>query len=404
MAQSAFAPITTGSLSQAAAAPFIEREQQIATKIAYADKAVSQSGVDELSADGLAPNMSAVVSPWISAIKRNMTEGYYSNDMTRVNEAKAQARQLQEFISSGKLATNAANNSYLMGQKSQWRGVSMDKESGLEAYRATTAAPINYDLSPSGYPVLKSDDGGYASMMDYKGLNPENYFIITEASDLGANWDPRTPLSKHAAHITGIQNESQAVSALNSRFEDDYTLGAITDEDIAIHYLITNDQISPENAGTDEALAKIVSVKNSEALMAKALDSYKNSYVEAGRLDWEAKRQAELKRDASTKASTAPKYTTQRVTVELGGKNIPVTQYVSSSVYRLGNTRITSVYQGADGIWYGDVIDTVKQGSRTIENKILRKLSSSEVNFVTGQLNLKGASTTGRASRAAAAM
>lgn len=404
MAQSAFAPIVTGSLSQAAAAPFIEREQQVATKIAYADKAVSQSGVDELSSAGLAPNMAAVVSPWISAIKKNMTEGYYSNDMARVNEAKSQAQQLQNFIASGKLATTAANNSYLLGQKNQWRGLSMDKEAGVEAYKATTTAPINYELSPSGYPVLKSDDGGYAAMMDYAGLNPENYFIITEASDLGANWDPRTPLNKHAAHITGIQNESQAVAALNSRFEDDYTLGAITDEDIAIHYLITNDQISPENAGTDEALAKIVAVKNNETLMTKALQSYKNSYVEAGKLDWQAERQAELKRDAANKSTAAAKYTTQNVTVEVEGKRVPVTQYVTSSVYKLGNTRIASAYQGADGIWYGDIIETVKQGSREVENKVLRKLSNAEVNFVTGQLNLKGAATTGRASRAASAM
>ena len=404
MAQSIYAPIQTGSLSEIASAPFREREKNIATKIAYTDKSVSESGIDELSGAGLAPNMAQVVNPWINAIKNNMTEGYYTNDMSKVNEAKAQAKELQAFISSGKIATAAANNSYLLGEKNQWRGMSLDEQSGKDAYSATTIAPINIDFSPSGYPVLKSDDGQYKPMMEYSGLNPQNYFMVTEASDLGANWDPRIPLDKHKTYITGAQTQAQATEQLNSRFEDDYRLGSVNDDDIAIHYLVSSNQIDPENAGTDYALMKIQALRNDETLMAKALESYRNSYIDAGLTDWQAERQASLAAASKSEAAKAPKYTTQRVTIEVDGNRVPVTQYVTSSTFNYGDTKIQTPYQSADGRWYGDIVATKKQGSRTIEEKTTRELSTPEVNFITGQLNLKGASTTGRATRAAGRM
>ena len=117
MAQTIYAPIQTGSLSEIAAAPFRERERQVMTRIANAEKATDQTGIYDVSTSGLAPNMQAVAQPWIESIKKNMTEGFYANDNQRVNEARRQAQELKTFVESGKLSTMAANESALYGEK-----------------------------------------------------------------------------------------------------------------------------------------------------------------------------------------------------------------------------------------------------------------------------------------------
>jgi hypothetical protein len=92
MAQTIYAPIVTGNLSEIAAAPFKQNEARVMTRIANADKAVQESGIYDVSTAGLAPNMQEVAKPWIESIKKNMSDGIYSNDQQKVNEARRQAQ------------------------------------------------------------------------------------------------------------------------------------------------------------------------------------------------------------------------------------------------------------------------------------------------------------------------
>lgn len=407
MAQTIYAPIKTGNLSEIAAAPFRERERQVMTRIANADKATEQTGIYDVSTAGLAPNMQAVARPWIDSIKKNMTEGFYSNDNQKVNEARRQAQELKTFIESGKLATKAAETSVLMGEQNLWRGLSVDEQTGKQLYSDFTQKPFNVQYDSNGYPLVVKDDGSVDSPLGVSNLNPQNYLVFTEAIDWGKNIDPKAYVSNYNDLIANARSEKEATEIITKQYNQDKKLGRVKPDDIGVSYLLSRDykNIRPEDIGQSRIIEEKDIVVGDEELFADADSYYLNNAIEAGLSAYRSAQAAAAKRDKPTEPK-APKFEQRTTTIDLGNGNFSkANQYTLTSPLKVGAKTLYNVYQTPDGQWYGFSATTKRRGSQSFVEEELIKLDTRQSDYVIGQLGLKGATgTTNRATRAASRM
>ena len=407
MAQTIYAPIQTGSLSEIAAAPFRERERQVMSRIANADKATQQTGIYDVSTAGLAPNMQAVAQPWVESIKKNMTEGFYSNDNQKVNEARRQAQELKAFVESGKLATKAADDSVLYGEKNLWRGLSVDEQTGKQLYSDFTQKPFNVQYDANGYPLIVKDDGSADSPLAVSNLNPQNYLIFTESIDWGKNIDPKAYVNNYNDLIVNAKTEKEAAAIITKQYNEDKKLGRVKPDDIGVSYLLNKDYlgIRPEDVGQSRIIEEKDIVIGDDELFAEADSYYLNNAIEAGMSNWRSAQAAAAKRDKPT-TEKAPKFEQRTTTIDLGDGNFSkATQYTLTSPLKVGAKTFYNVYQTPAGEWYGFSATTKRRGSKSFVEEELIKLDSRQSDYVVGQLGLKGAAgTTNRATRAAAGM
>ena len=407
MAQTIYAPIKTGNLSEIAAAPFRERERQVMTRIANADKATEQTGIYDVSTSGLAPNMQAVAKPWIESIKKNMTEGFYSNDNQRVNEARRQAQELKTFIESGKLATKAAETSVLMGEQNLWRGLSVDEQTGKQLYSDFTQKPFNVQYDSNGYPLVVKDDGSVDSPLSVSNLNPQNYLVFTEAIDWGKNIDPKAYVNNYSDLISNARSEKEATEIITKQYNQDKKLGRVKPDDIGVSYLLSRDykNIRPEEIGQSRIIEEKDIVIGDEELFADADSYYLNNAIESGLAVYRSAQAAAAKRDKPT-TEKAPKFEQRTTTIDLGDGNFSkATQYTLTSPLKVGAKTLYNVYQTPAGEWYGFSATTKRRGSQSFVEEELIKLDARQSDYVVGQLGLKGAAgTTNRATRAASRM
>jgi hypothetical protein len=407
MAQTIYAPIQTGSLSEIAAAPFRERERQVMSRIANADKATQQTGIYDVSTAGLAPNMQAVAQPWVESIKKNMTEGFYSNDNQKVNEARRQAQELKAFVESGKLATKAADDSVLYGEKNLWRGLSVDEQTGKQLYSDFTQKPFNVQYDANGYPLIVKDDGSADSPLAVSNLNPQNYLIFTESIDWGKNIDPKAYVNNYNDLIVNAKTEKEAAAIITKQYNEDKKLGRVKPDDIGVSYLLNKDYlgIRPEDVGQSRIIEEKDIVIGDDELFAEADSYYLNNAIEAGMSNWRSAQAAAAKRDKPT-TEKAPKFEQRTTTIDLGDGNFSkATQYTLTSPLKVGAKTFYNVYQTPAGEWYGFSATTKRRGSKSFVEEELIKLDSRQSDYVVGQLGLKGAAgTTNRATRAASRM
>ena len=407
MAQTIYAPIQTASLSEIAAAPFRERERQVMSRIANADKATQQTGIYDVSTAGLAPNMQAVAQPWVESIKKNMTEGFYSNDNQKVNEARRQAQELKAFVESGKLATKAADDSVLYGEKNLWRGLSVDEQTGKQLYSDFTQKPFNVQYDANGYPLIVKDDGSADSPLAVSNLNPQNYLIFTESIDWGKNIDPKAYVNNYNDLIVNAKTEKEAAAIITKQYNEDKKLGRVKPDDIGVSYLLNKDYlgIRPEDVGQSRIIEEKDIVIGDDELFAEADSYYLNNAIEAGMSNWRSAQAAAAKRDKPT-TEKAPKFEQRTTTIDLGDGNFSkATQYTLTSPLKVGAKTLYNVYQTPAGEWYGFSATTKRRGSKSFVEEELIKLDSRQSDYVVGQLGLKGAAgTTNRATRAASRM
>lgn len=410
MAQTIYAPIKTGSLSEIAAAPFRERERQVMARIANADKATEQSGIYDVSTAGLAPNMQAVAQPWIEGIKKNMTEGFYSNDTQKVNEARRQAQELKTFIESGKLATKAAETSVLLGEQNLWRGLSVDEQTGKQLYSDFTQKPFNVQYDANGYPLIVKDDGSVDSPLAVSNLNPQNYLVFTEAIDWGKNIDPKAYVNNYSDLIVNATSEKEATEIITKQYAQDKKLGRVKPDDIGVSYLLSKDYkgVRPEEIGQSRIIEEKDIVIGDEELFTEADSYYLNNAIEAGLASYRSAKAAQAAASKRDKSSTgkAPKFQQRTTTIDLGDGNFSeATQYTLTSPLKIGAKTFYNVYQTPNGEWYGFSATNKRRGSQTFTEEELIKLDSRQSDYIVGQLGLKGAAgTTNRATRAASRM
>ena len=407
MAQTIYAPIQTGSLSEIAAAPFRERERQVMTRIANAEKATDQTGIYDVSTSGLAPNMQAVAQPWIESIKKNMTEGFYANDNQRVNEARRQAQELKSFVESGKLSTQAANESALYGEKNMWRGLSVDEKTGKQLYSDYTQKPFNTQYDANGYPLVVKDDGSLSSPLGISNLSPQNYLIFTQEIDWGKNIDPKAYVNNYNDFIVNAKSEKDAIAIITKQYNEDKKLGRVKPDDIGVSYLLNKDYlgIRPEEIGQSKIIEEKDIVVNDKELFAEADNYYLNNAINAGLANYRSAQVAAAKR-VTPATPKAPKFEQRTTNLDLGdGRSSSATQYTLTAPLKIGARTFYNLYQTPDGIWYGFAATNKRKGSQTFVEEELLKLDSKQSDYVVGQLGLKGSGEiTNRATRAAGRM
>jgi hypothetical protein len=407
MAQTIYAPIVTGNLSEIAAAPFKQNEARVMTRIANADKAVQESGIYDVSTAGLAPNMQEVAKPWIESIKKNMSEGIYSNDQQKVNEARRQAQELKAFVDSGKLATTAANQSMLFGEKNMWRGLSVDENTGKQLYSDFTQKPFNLQFDGNGYPLIATDEGGLQSPLAAKNLSPQNYLVFTEAIDWGKNIDPKAYVSNYEDLVTTATSPRQVAEIVTKQFNEDIKLGRIKPDDIGVSYLLNKDYrgIRPEQIGESRIIEEKDIVIGDEELFGNATQNYLGNAIEAATEQWNAATRFAA-RKAGDKEPKAPKFEQRTTTIQLStGEAVPnTTQYTLTSPLKVGAKTFYNVYKTPDGRWYGFSATTKRRGSQSFVEEELVELDARQSDYVVGTLGLKGATATNRATRAASRM
>lgn len=407
MAQTIYAPIQTGNLSEIAAAPFRERERQVMTRIANAEKATDQTGIYDVSTSGLAPNMQAVAQPWIESIKKNMTEGFYANDNQRVNEARRQAQELKSFVESGKLSTQAANESALYGEKNMWRGLSVDEKTGKQLYSDYTQKPFNTQYDANGYPLVVKDDGSLSSPLGISNLSPQNYLIFTQEIDWGKNIDPKAYVNNYNDFIVNAKSEKDAIAIITKQYNEDKKLGRVKPDDIGVSYLLNKDYlgIRPEEIGQSKIIEEKDIVVNDKELFAEADNYYLNNAINAGLANYRSAQVAAAKR-VTPATPKAPKFEQRTTNLDLGdGNSSSATQYTLTAPLKIGARTFYNLYQTPDGIWYGFAATNKRKGSQTFVEEELLKLDSKQSDYVVGQLGLKGSGEiTNRATRAAGRM
>lgn len=407
MAQTIYAPIQTGNLSEIAASPFRERERQVMTRIANAEKATEQTGIYDVNTSGLAPNMQAVAQPWIESIKKNMTEGFYANDNQRVNEARRQAQELKTFIESGKLSTMAANESALYGEKNMWRGLSVDEKTGKQLYSDYTQKPFNTQYDANGYPLVVKEDGSLSSPLGISNLSPQNYLIFTEAAKLGKNMNSNNYIEQYTDLYTPAKNKNEVASIITERFNEDLKVGEVTTQDIVMSGLLRNKYkgMTPEQLGQSKIVDEMNIIVNDPELFEKYKSEYINSTIAYGTQVWESEQAAarSVKTPATPKAAKFEQRTTN---LDLGdGKSSSATQYTLTTPLKIGAKTFYNFYQTPDGIWYGFTATNKRKGSQTFVEEELLKLDSKQSDYIVGQLGLKGTGKiTNRATRAAGRM
>jgi len=394
MAQSIYAPIQTGNLSEIAAAPFRERERQVMSRIANAEKATEQTGIYDVTTSGLAPNMQAIAQPWIESIKKNMTEGFYANDNQRVNEARRQAQELKSFVESGKLSTQSANESALYGEKNMWRGLSVDEQTGKQLYSDYTQKPFNTQYDANGYPLVVKDDGSLSSPLGISNLSPQNYLIFTQEIDWGKNIDPKAYVNNYSDFIVNAKSEKDAVAIITKQYNEDKKLGRIKPDDIGVSYLLNKDYlgIRPEEIGQSKIIEEKDIVVNDPELFADADDYYLNNAIDAGLVNYRSAQAAAAKRVTPATPKDA-KFTKRDTTIELpDGKSSPATQYTLPDALVIGANKYINFYQTPDGQWWGFSSTAKQVGSKTSVVKELLKLSNLEADKVVATLEIKGGS------------
>jgi len=408
MAQTIYAPIKTGNLSEIAAAPFRERERQVMTRIANADKATEQTGIYDVSTAGLAPNMQDVAQPWIQSVKKNMTEGFYANDMQKVNEARRQAQELKSFVESGKLATKAASDAVLYGEKNLWRGLNVDEQTGKQLYSDFTQKPFNVKFDGNGYPLVSKDDGSVDSPLSVSNLNPQNYLIFTEAIDWGKNIDPKAYVSNYNDLIVNARSEKEATEIITKQYIQDKKLGRVKPDDIGVSYLLNRDykNIRPEDIGQSRIVEEKDIVIKDDELFSDADTYYLNNAIEAGLATYRSAQAEAAKRASGTTTPKSPKFEQRTTSIDLGNGEISkATQYTLTSPLKIGAKTLYNVYQTPTGKWYGFSATTKRRGSKSSVEEELIELDARQSDYVIGQLGLKGAGgTTNRATRASARM
>ena len=409
MAQTIYAPIQTASLSEIAAAPFRERERQVMSRIANAEKATEQTGIYDVNISGLAPNLQAIAQPWIESIKKNMTEGFYANDTQRVNVARRNAQELQTFLESGRLATRAANESMIDGEKNLWRGLSVSKEEAKELYFDQTQKPFNTQFDADGYPRVVLPDGGLVSPLGISNLSPQNYFLITPAAKFGKNMNSNNYIEQYSNLVVDVPNKAAVVDFATERFNEDLKTGEITAEDIVLAGMLRNKYkgMTPEQLGQSRIIEEMNVIVDDPELFEK----YKQEYLNLGVIPyatqmWESNQAAALARRDKSTTEKAPKFEQRTTTIDLGDGNFSkATQYTLTSPLKIGAKTLYNVYQTPAGEWYGFSATNKRRGSKSFVEEELIKLDSLESDYVVGQLGLKGAAgTTNRATRAASRM
>ena len=394
MAQTIYAPIQTGNLSEIAAAPFRAREREVMSRIANAEKATEQTGIYDVSTSGLAPNMLAIAQPWIEAIKNNMTEGFYANDTQRVNVARRNAQELQTFLESGKLATRAATESMIYGEKNLWRGVSVDEKEAKELYSEQTQKPFNIQYDPSGYPLVVNSTGGLESPLGISNLKPQNYFMVTEAAKLGKNMNSNNYIEQYTDLYAPAKNKNEVASIITERFNEDLKVGEVSAQDIVMAGLLRNKYkgMTPEQLGQSKIVDEMNIIVNNPELFEKYKSEYVNSTIAYGIQVWESNQAAAAKR-VTPATPKAAKFNERATTIDLGdGKSLPATQYTLTEPLSIGAKKFFNFYQTQDGQWYGFSVTNKQAGSKTFSEQEILKLNNFETDKVIATLKIKGAS------------
>lgn len=405
MAQSIYKPIRTESLSELASRPFREREARVLNKIANTEKAVDATGIMDVSISGLAPNMQQVAKPWIDAIKSNMSEGFYSNNVEKVNEARRQAQELKAFVDSGKLATTSANQAMIEGSKRLWMGLSVDEETGKQLYQQKTQSPYNIAFNENGYPLIKTDDGGLASPLSIGDLNPQNYLIFTDAIEWGKNIDPKAWQGNYDNIFATAKNADELGKFVTKQFNEDVKLGRVSPEEIAISYLLKDK--TPTDIGQSKIIQEKDIILQDEELFNEAKNYYLNNSIGAANAAWQASQRMAASKAAGSSSEKAPKFTqsTTTITLDDGTAITNTTQYTLTTPIKIGAKTIYNAYKTPDGRWYGFSATTKRQGSKSFVEEEIIELNSSQSDYVVGVLGLKGVKgATNRATRAAGRM
>tara|TARA_R110000796_G_scaffold1983_4_gene7975 strand:+ start:844 stop:2175 length:1332 start_codon:yes stop_codon:yes gene_type:complete len=359
-----FQAITTGgkSIAESVTAPLRAVKSDFAQK-----RKTAEATYDALDVDytGLPNNQVQLAQAWGDAVRENLVEGYRTNNQDLIRQAKQQGRSLTSYITTMQQDYSIGRGSVRRAEEKQYQDLSNSREEITAGFKNRYEAPLGYNLDERGYPKNLSIDGTEVAIGEFVNNMKDNPFMVVDAVDFGGGFVAEKNAARHSSEIISEPSSSSAQSKGVEFANIDIENGKVSNDDLAVLYVVRNKLIEDVNNPTEAEVKLIQEISSDPKRLEEAKDMYIKDYSDFLVNAYETREQAVDKSDKESAEKQASQgiLSIDPVVEQVEGQNLAMYYMdVEGVSFKIrGNERVSAVGIDDNGnVEFVKVIVTVK--------------------------------------------
>ena len=274
-----FQAITTGdkSISERVSAPLRAVKSDFQQK-----RKTAEATYDVLNIDytGLPNNQVQMAQAWGDSVRENLIEGYRTNNQDLIREAKDQGRRLTSYITAMQQDYTIGRNSIKRAEEKQYQGLSNSKEEIQAEFKNRYQQEFAFEADERGYPKNVVIGGSPVGVGEFTNALRDNPFMVVDAVDFGSGYQASKNAQRHLADVAVLGSAGQVQAKAEEYARKDLENDMVSNEDLAVLYVIKNKLISDANNPSEADVIKIQEIANDPKRLEEAKQLYINDYTE----------------------------------------------------------------------------------------------------------------------------
>jgi len=309
----------------------------------------AESSYDALDVDytGLPDNQVQMAQSWGDSVRENLIEGYRTNNQDLIREAKQQGRNLTSYITAMQQDYTIGRNSMRRAEEKQYQGLSNSKEEIDLGFKNRYKEPIGFETDERGYPTNISIGGQPVQIGEFVNSMRDNPFMVVDAVDFGGGFRAEKNAARHGNEIIAAGSLNGAREQAVKYAEIDIENGLVSNEDLAVLYVIKNKLISDVNNPSEKDVQLIQSITQDPKKLEEAKGMYINDYSDYLGDQYTTREKAKAKQERETQEKVASQgiLALDPVVAQVEGEKVAVyyTDVDGVSFDIKGNERVSSV-------------------------------------------------------------
>lgn len=347
-----FQAITTGdkSISERVSAPLRAVKSDFQQR-----RKTAEATYDVLNIDytGLPNNQVQMAQAWGDSVRENLIEGYRTNNQDLIREAKDQGRRLTSYITAMQQDYTIGRNSIKRAEEKQYQGLSNTKEEIQAEYKNRYEQEFAFETDERGYPSSVVIDGSPIGVGEFTNALRDNPFMVVDAVDFGSGYQASGNANRHLADVVVLGSTAQVQAKAEEYARKDLENDMVSNEDLAVLYVVKNKLISDINNPSEADVIKIQEIANDPKRLEEAKQLYISDYTEHLVNGYRTQEKARAKQERITQERVAAQgiLALDPVVRSVGDENVAIyyTDVDGVSFDIKGNERVAAVGIDANG-------------------------------------------------------
>lgn len=274
-----FQAITTGdkSISERVSAPLRAVKSDFQQR-----RKTAEATYDVLNIDytGLPNNQVQMAQAWGDSVRENLIEGYRTNNQDLIREAKDQGRRLTSYITAMQQDYTIGRNSIKRAEEKQYQGLSNTKEEIQAEFKNRYQQEFAFEADERGYPKNVVIGGSPVGIGEFTNALRDNPFMVVDAVDFGSGYQASKNANRHLADVSVLGSTAQVQTKAEEYARKDLENDMVSNEDLAVLYVVKNKLISDINNPSEADVIKIQEIANDPKRLEEAKQLYISDYTD----------------------------------------------------------------------------------------------------------------------------